>query len=157
MAVDLNLGFLAAPAIGLNEGIFAVTDDVNPAHFPAIVIDLNEGILAITDDIHPAYFPASVIDLNEGILAVTDNFNADRFAAIAYDLDPGVLAATSVDLNARSVFAWRAIVAGYLRRAARDDQSGECDKHASSSRTGRWARRGHRGAKDAETVSPWQA
>ncbi|HEX7517327.1 MAG TPA: hypothetical protein VF345_08590 [Chthoniobacterales bacterium] len=133
-AVDLNLGSLVAPAIDLNEGILAVTDNFNPARFAAIVIDLNEGILA-----------------------VADNFNPVRFAAIANDLNPGILAATSVDLNARSLFSWRAIVPGYLRRATRDDQSGERDKDASGSRAGRWARRGHRGAKDAETVSPWQA
>src|SRR5437870_4080714 len=133
-AVDLNLGSLAAPAIDLNEGILVITDDVNPAHFPVIVIDLNKGILA-----------------------VTDNFNSDHFAASAHDLNPGVLVATFVDFNPRSPFSWRAIVAGYLRRAAHNDQSGECDKHAPGSRAGCSARRWHRGAKDAETVSRWQA
>jgi hypothetical protein len=100
----------------------------------AATVDLNLGSLA-----------ATTIDLNEGILAVTD------------DLNPGILVAASVDLNARSLFSWRAIVAGHLRRAARDDQSGDRTEQASDSRAGRWARRGHRGAKDAETVSPWQA
>ena len=174
--VDLNLRSLAPPAIDLNEGIFAVTDnlkpvrfpailidlnedilavtDANPAHFPALVIDLNEGIFAVTDNLKPVRFPAIFVDFNEDILAVTDDFNPDRFATSAHDLNSGILAAPSVDLNARSLFSWRAIVAGYLRRAARDDQSGECNKHASGSRAGRWARRGHRGAKDAGNRFP---
>jgi hypothetical protein len=98
------------------------------------------------------------VDLNKGVLAITDDFNPDRFAAVALDLNPCIiLAATSIDLDARSLFPGRAIVAGHLRRATRDDQSGDRTEQASDSRAGRWARRGHRGAKDAETVSPWQA
>src|SRR5437762_10170978 len=147
-AVDLHLGFLAAPAIDLNEGILVITDEVNPAHFLVIVIDLNEGVLAVTGDVDPAHFPAMAIDLNDGVLVVTDNFNPDCFAASAHDFNPGILAATSVDLNARSPFSWRAIIAGYLRRAACNDQSRERDQGASGSRAGRSARRWHRGAKN---------
>jgi hypothetical protein len=74
---------------------------------------------AATVDFHLGSLAASAIDLNEGILAVADNFNPVSFVAIV------------VDLNARSLFARRAIVAGYLCRAARDDQSGERNKHPS--------------------------
>lgn len=109
----------------------------------AAAVDLNLGSVV-----------ATAIDLNEGILAVTDNFNPVRFAAIANNLNPGIRATTSVDLNARSLYSWRAIVAGHLRRAARDDQSGERDKHSSGWRGGHWARRGHRGAKDAGNRFP---
>ena len=97
------------------------------------------------------------IDLDEGVLAVADDFSSIGLAAIGPDFNPSLLVATAVDLNARSFFAWWTLVAGYLCRAARDGQSGERNKHPSRSRTGRWAGRGHRGAKDAETVSPWQA
>lgn len=134
-----------APAVDLNRGALL-----------SVVVDLNDGILAVAHN-YPARFAAMSVDLNEGVLAITDDFNPDRFVVIALDLHPCILAATSIDLNARSFFSWRALVAGHLRRAGRDDQSGDRAEQASGSRAGRWARRGHRGAKDAETVFPWQA
>ena len=132
--VDLNHGSAAVPSIDFDEGVLAVADNVDPVRLAALTIYLNEGVLAVADD-----------------------FSSIGLAAIGPDFNPSLLVATAVDLNARSFFAWWTLVASYLCRAARDDQSGERNKHSSRSRTGHWAGRGHRGAKDAETVSPWQA
>ena len=49
---------------------------------------------------------------------------------------PTRMEAATVDLNVRSFCAWRTIVAGYLRRADRDDQSGERDQYPEGSRAG---------------------
>src|SRR5439155_18216459 len=74
------------------------------------------------------------IDLSEGVLAVAEDFSPLCLAAIGRDLNPSSLVATTIDLNACFLCAWRTIVAGYLRCAARDDQSGERNKHPSGSR-----------------------
>jgi hypothetical protein len=135
----------------------AATVNLNFGSPVAPTIDFHDCVLAAAGNLGPARLAALAIDLSKGLLAVAEVFGPFRLAKIVRNLNPGLLVAATVDLNARSFFAWLAVVTGCLFRRVCDDQCGTRNKHPSGSRTDRWAGRGHRGAKDAERVSPWQA
>jgi hypothetical protein len=106
---------------------------------------------ALANDFDRRVFAVPEIDLDEAALATRSRgLNAGILAVPEIDFDTaGFPGAPAVYFDSRSFVARRRIVTHYARIAGQDDQDGGGKKQASASRSGHWARQGHRDAKDA--------
>jgi hypothetical protein len=173
--VGRRLGFdqkISAPRIGVKLGgrqgrLFEslLPKEIAPPSFQtrsqAIAVDFDGGAFPLANDLDRGFLVVAEIDLDQAgpaarllrlpgkVFAVAEiDFHAAVFVGHLRPLDARGLPAAAVDFDRRAAIARRAIVARYGGIAARHQQKHDPKNQPSGSRSGHWARRRHREAKD---------